>query len=266
MLKKKKKRSLSCFLCSVLWHLYYNAQVLRLSYTSRGEERLNVYYLFWQFPSLLQSSESSHSSPDWLVEKKKKRTTKLEKAGGGVEGVGGGGLAVVTKSVREWLTRGKEREREIREEKSMRRWGWQGDLGGLPVKHCSMGRQGLFVLDGGSRKYKERSQLMIIDITTGFFPCTGCKLGRPWPCLADSRAEACAYVSSTWPCEGHSGAVSTAASRGTNSSGGGLPMRAPTARATWGFPVTEPVLQEWLQYIHTQLLRHQKTLIACSEC
>lgn len=38
-----------------------------------------------------------------------------------------------------------------------------------------MGHRGLFVLDGGSRKSKERSQLMIIDITTGFFPCAGKK-------------------------------------------------------------------------------------------
>lgn len=45
-----------------------------------------------------------------------------------------------------------------------------------------MGRKGLFVLDGGSRKSKERSQLMIIDITTGFFPCTGHKAdpGPAW--------------------------------------------------------------------------------------
>lgn len=36
-----------------------------------------------------------------------------------------------------------------------------------------MGHRGLFVLDGGSRKSKGRSQLMIIDITTGFVPCAG---------------------------------------------------------------------------------------------
>lgn len=41
-------------------------------------------------------------------------------------------------------------------------------------------------------------------------------------------------------------------------------MRAPTARVTWGFPVTKPVLQR-LQHIHTQLLKHQKSLIACSK-
>lgn len=51
----------------------------------------------------------------------------------------------------------------------------------LPVRHCSMGRKGLFVLDGGSRKSKERSQLMIIDITTGFFPCTGTSQADPGP-------------------------------------------------------------------------------------
>lgn len=39
---------------------------------------------------------------------------------------------------------------------------------------------------------------MIIDITTGFFPCTGRKPGRPGPCMADSEAGACAYVSSIW--------------------------------------------------------------------
>lgn len=92
---------------------------------------------------------------------------------------------------------------------------------------------------------------MIIDITTGFFPCTGRKPGRPWLCLADSRAGACAYVSSIWTCEGHSGPASNAASKGTNSDRGGLPMTALTARATWGFPVTKPVLQERLQHTHT---------------
>lgn len=114
--------------------------------------------------------------------------------------------------------------------------GWGGDLGGLPVRHCSMGSQGLFVLDGGSRKYKERSQLMIIDITTGFFPCTGCKLGRPWPCLADSRAEACAYVSSTWPCEGHSGAASTAASGGNKQQWRGAANESPHSLSHLGIP------------------------------
>lgn len=105
---------------------------------------------------------------------------------------------------------------------------------------------------------------MIIDITTGFFPCTGHKPGRPWLCLADSGAGARAYVSSIWTCERHRGPASTAASRGTNSGGGGPLMRAPTARVTWGFPVTKPVLQR-LQHTHTQLLKHQKSLIACSK-
>lgn len=39
------------------------------------------------------------------------------------EGGGRGEWAVVTKSVREWLTRGKEGEREIREEKKNKRVG-----------------------------------------------------------------------------------------------------------------------------------------------
>lgn len=121
----------------------------------------------------------------------------------------------------------------------------------MPARHCSVGHRGLFVLDGGSRKSKERSQLMIIDITTGFFPCTGHKPGRP--CLADSGAAAgaSAHVSSTWTREGHGGPASAAASGGTNSGRGGLLMRAPAAPVTWGFPVTKPVVQERLQHTHT---------------
>lgn len=51
-----------------------------------------LYYLFWQFPSLLQSNESSHSSPDWLGKKKENHQ---------VRGGRRGELALVTKSVRE---------------------------------------------------------------------------------------------------------------------------------------------------------------------
>lgn len=75
---------------------------------------------------------------------------------------------------------------------------------------------------------------MIIDITTGFFPCTGHKPSRPWPCLADSRAQA--YVSSIWTCEGHSGQASTAASRGTNVGGGAPADESPNRPSHLGIP------------------------------
>lgn len=72
-----------------------------------------------------------------------------------------------------------------------------------------MGHRGLFVLDGGSRKSKERSQLMIRGITTGFFPCAGQKAR-----LALTLPGKQVYTPSLWAGEGHRVHTSTAATSG----------------------------------------------------
>lgn len=89
---------------------------------------------------------------------------------------------------------------------------------------------------------------MIIDITTGFFPCTGRKPGCPWSCLADRGGQS--YMSSIWTGEGHNRPTSTAPGEQTVAKGH-LADESPTSQVTWGFPMTKPALKVRLQQIHT---------------
>lgn len=121
----------------------------------------------------------------------------------------------------------------------------------LLVKHCSMGRWGLFVLDGGSRKSKERSQLMIIDITTGFFRCTGHKPGCPWPSMT-AQQESVLTCPLYGPVKGTLGQLAL------------LLAREQTVAGVW--PLTESpyspshqgILCDYTCSMYAQMLKHQK--------
>lgn len=89
---------------------------------------------------------------------------------------------------------------------------------------------------------------MIIDITTGSFPCTGHKPGCPWSCLADRGGQS--YVSSIWTGEGHNRPTSTATGEQAVAKGH-LADESPTGQVTWGFPMTKPARKVQLQQIHT---------------
>lgn len=76
---------------------------------------------------------------------------------------------------------------------------------------------------------------MIIDITTGSFPCKG---GGQ------------SYVSPIRTGEGHNRPTSTAPGEQTMAKGH-LADESPTGQVTWGFPTTKPALKVRLQQIHT---------------
>lgn len=95
---------------------------------------------------------------------------------------------------------------------------------------------------------------MIIDITTGFIPCTGPKPGRPWPCVSCSRAAARAHASSIPTREGHGGHEGHCCRGGEQTMAAG----APAAPATWGFPVSKNLCCRSDCSVRAQLLTHQK--------
>lgn len=85
---------------------------------------------------------------------------------------------------------------------------------------------------------------MIIDITTGFFPCTGYKPGCP--CVGDNGAGVleCTLYGHM---KGRVGRLATLIAEQTVARVKLLAVNH-TASVTWGFPVTKPVLQERLQH------------------
>lgn len=92
-------------------------------------------YLFWRFPSPLQSSESSHSSPDWLKGKKQKPQVRARSGQEG-EGRGGSNRQRERESDRK---QGREREGKESEERKARG-------AGLPLLLAgAAGQQRLFV-------------------------------------------------------------------------------------------------------------------------
>lgn len=106
---------------------------------------------------------------------------------------------------------------------------------------------------------------MIIDITTGFFPCTGHKPGCPWPCVADNGARDCSYVSSIWTCEGHGGPASTAASGEQTVVGVGLLTESSYSPSHLGIPCDQTCAAGTTAACTHNCWNIKNPIIACSK-